>query len=95
MHKSFSPFDEVSMGRPRRQIDTIEVLRLRLEERLSWPQISRRMRLGYGTTFRAYRAAIEALHRPNAVRCNLACPKPQGEGFMESTDSLVGKEVAQ
>jgi len=83
------------MGRPRRQVDTIEVLRLRLEERLSWPQISRRLRLGYGTTFRAYQAAIDALHRPNAVRCNLACPKPQGESFMETTDSPGGVEVVQ
>jgi hypothetical protein len=48
------------MARPRKQVDVVEVLRLRLEGQ-SWPVIARRMRLGLGTVYRAYRHAIEAL----------------------------------
>ncbi len=48
------------MARPRKYVDTDEVLRLRLDG-LSWPQIARRMRLGQGTAYRAYRSAIDKL----------------------------------
>jgi len=48
------------MARPRKRVDTIEVLRLRLAG-FSWPQIARLMALGQGTVYRAYREAIEAL----------------------------------
>ena len=48
------------MARPRKQVDVVEVLRLRLEG-LSWPVIARRTGLGLGTVYRAYRTAIDAL----------------------------------
>lgn len=47
-------------GRPRRNVDTIEILRLRLAG-ASWPQIARRLDLGQGTAYRAYRQAMMAL----------------------------------
>jgi len=43
------------MGRPRRVFDHDEVIRLRDEEHLSWPDISRRTGAGVGTVLRAYR----------------------------------------
>ena len=46
-------YGEVKMGRPRKPIDVVEVLLLRFEG-LSWPEIARRLRLGYGTTYQAY-----------------------------------------
>src|SRR6516165_2070542 len=45
------------MGRPRRIFDRQEVIRLRDEEHLSWPAISRRTRAGIGTVVRAYRSS--------------------------------------
>ena len=48
------------MARPRKQVETLEVLRLRLDG-ISWPCIARRMRLGLGTVYRAYRTAIDSL----------------------------------
>lgn len=46
-------------GRPRREIDTTELLRLRAEG-CSFPQIARRMGLGLGTVHRTYHAATNA-----------------------------------
>ena len=51
-------------GRPRKQIDTDEVLRLRLSG-LSFPQIASRTRLGMATVHRAYQAAT-ALSKTSA-----------------------------
>jgi hypothetical protein len=48
------------MPRPRKPVDAIEVLRLRLGG-LGWPQVARSTGLGQGTVYRAYRKAIEAL----------------------------------
>jgi hypothetical protein len=48
------------MARPRKHVDVVEVLKLRLEG-LSWPVIARRTGLGLGTVYRAYRTAIDAL----------------------------------
>ena len=48
------------MARPRKQVDVLEVLRLRLQG-MSWPEIAARMRLGVGTVYRAYRQAIALL----------------------------------
>jgi len=48
------------MARPRKQVDVVEVLKLRLEG-MSWPVIARRTGLGLGTVYRAYRTAIDAL----------------------------------
>jgi hypothetical protein len=65
------------MARPRKQVDVVEVLRLRLEG-LSWPVIARRMRLGLGTVYRAYRRAIEALkpfQNPSSVRLRTDGPR--------------------
>lgn len=62
-------------GRPRRPVDSAEVVRLRAEGQ-SWPAIARRMRLGVGTVFRAYHAfenRAEAFQNP--VAANLANPK--------------------
>ena len=42
------------MGRPKRVFDRLEVVRLRDEERLSWPAIARRIGVGVGTIVRAY-----------------------------------------
>ena len=42
------------MGRPKRIFDREEVVRLRDEEHLSWPEISRRTAAGVGTVVRAY-----------------------------------------
>lgn len=47
------------MARPRKQVDTAEVLKLRAQG-LSWPAIATRMRLGLGTVYRAYRMATDA-----------------------------------
>lgn len=44
------------LGRRRRVLDRLEVVRLRDQERLSWPQIAARTGLGLGTVVRAYRA---------------------------------------
>jgi len=46
------------MARPRRFVDVAEVSRLR-QLGLSWPAIARKMHLGQGTVFRAYRAAFD------------------------------------
>lgn len=43
------------MGRPKRVFDRQEVIRLRDEVRLSWPEIARRTGAGVGTVVRAYR----------------------------------------
>jgi hypothetical protein len=48
------------MGRPKKSVDVVEVLRLRLTG-LSWPAVARRTHLGQGTVYRAYRMAIDAL----------------------------------
>jgi hypothetical protein len=48
------------LARPRKSIDIVEVLRLRLGGH-SWPQIARSMGLGQETVYRAYRKAIDAL----------------------------------
>ena len=48
------------MARPRKHVEAIEVLRLRLAG-FSWPSIARSMRLGLGTVYRAYRTAIATL----------------------------------
>jgi len=47
------------MGRPRKNFDPDEVVRLR-KSGLSWPAIARRMDLGQGTVFRAYQRAANA-----------------------------------
>ena len=43
------------VGRPRRIFDRATVVRLRDQEHLSWPEISRRTGAGLGTVVRAYR----------------------------------------
>jgi len=49
--------DGKHMGRPRRVFDHHEVARLRDEDRLSWPEIARRIGAGVGTVVRAYQGA--------------------------------------
>src|SRR5215469_16263533 len=70
----------IRMARPRRQVDTLEVLRLRLEGQ-SFPFIARQMNLGLATTYRAYRSAWEAL-RPfqNCAKRRLEVQQASGEG---------------
>ena len=46
--------DGKHLGRPKRIFDREEVVRLRDEEHLSWPAISRRTGAGVGTVVRAY-----------------------------------------
>jgi putative DNA-invertase from lambdoid prophage Rac len=46
--------DGKHLGRPKRVFDREEVVRLRDEEHLSWPEISRRTAAGVGTVVRAY-----------------------------------------
>jgi DNA invertase Pin-like site-specific DNA recombinase len=46
----------IKLGRPRKIVDRLEVVRLRDEERLSWPEIARRTGCGQGTVVRAYRS---------------------------------------
>jgi|ERR1700678_2660550 hypothetical protein len=48
------------MGRPRKNVDAVEVLRLRLQG-LSWRQIAARTNLGLGTVFRAQKSALNSL----------------------------------
>jgi hypothetical protein len=48
------------MARPRKPVDTLQVLALRLEG-ISFPQIARLTGLGQGTVNRAYRTAVERL----------------------------------
>jgi putative DNA-invertase from lambdoid prophage Rac len=43
------------LGRPKRVFDRSEVVRLRDQERLSWPEIARRVDAGIGTVVKAYR----------------------------------------
>jgi DNA invertase Pin-like site-specific DNA recombinase len=43
------------LGRPKRVFDRSEVVRLRDHERLSWPEIARRIDAGIGTVVKAYR----------------------------------------
>ena len=70
------------MGRPRREVDVLEILRLRLE-RVPWPEIASRLHLGQGTAYRAYRSAIDAI-RPfqnaKARKCSGA-PERAGAGI--------------
>jgi len=47
------------MARPRKYVDVAELIGLR-QSGHSWPAIARRMRLGQGTVFRAYRNAISS-----------------------------------
>lgn len=57
------------VGRPRRVLNRAEVVRLRDQERLSWPEIARRTGAGVGTVVRAYRAlngSVEPFHPPRA-----------------------------
>jgi hypothetical protein len=51
---------QTTTGRPRRAIDTAELIRLRKEGR-SFPEIASRLACGVGTVHRAYRAAIDAM----------------------------------
>src|SRR5215831_4348414 len=44
------------IGRPRRVFDRQQVVRLRDQEKRSWPQIARRLGVGVGTVRRAYNA---------------------------------------
>jgi putative DNA-invertase from lambdoid prophage Rac len=44
------------IGRPRRVFDRQQVVRLRDQEKRSWPQIARRLGVGVGTVRRAYEA---------------------------------------
>jgi DNA invertase Pin-like site-specific DNA recombinase len=46
----------VKIGRPRKVFDRDQVVRLRDEDGLSWPEIARRTGLGQGTVVRAYQA---------------------------------------
>lgn len=48
------------MGRPKRVFDRQEVVRLRDEERLSWPEIARRTGVGVGTVVRTYQDLARA-----------------------------------
>lgn len=48
------------LGRPRLVFDRYEVVRLRDELRLSWPEIARRMNLKIATAVRAYRECVNA-----------------------------------
>ena len=48
------------MGRPRKAVDVDEVQRLR-DAGCSWPEIARRMGLGYGTVYRAHRHDLNRL----------------------------------
>ena len=48
------------MGRPRRVFDRNEVVRLRDQERLSWPAIARRTGAGVGTVVKAYQDLANA-----------------------------------
>ncbi len=50
----------VKLGRPRKVFDRQEVVRLRDEEGLSWPEIARKTGLGQGTVVRAYRGLKKA-----------------------------------
>jgi len=69
------------MARPRKPVDVVEVLRFRLAGE-SWPAIARRMRLGLGTVYRAYRQAIDAL-KP------FQNPKPSKIMYRAAGDSSV------
>ena len=58
------------MARPRKQVDLLEVIGRRWAGQ-SFPEIARRMRLGYGTVVRAYRkatVALQAVQNPKAVK---------------------------
>jgi len=48
------------LGRPKRVFDRGEVVRLRDQERLSWPEIARRINAGVGTVVKAYRDLVGA-----------------------------------
>jgi DNA invertase Pin-like site-specific DNA recombinase len=49
-----------TLGRRRRVFDRPAIVRLRDQDKLSWPQIAARTGLGLGTVFRAYRALTDA-----------------------------------
>ncbi len=49
------------VGRPKRIFDREEVVRLRDQERRSWPEIARTLKLGVGTVVRAYQERKNAL----------------------------------
>ena len=48
------------IGRPKRVFDRAQVIALRDQERLSWPAIARRLRIGTGTARRVYAALSDA-----------------------------------
>jgi len=48
------------MARPRKPVDAVEVLRLRLAG-CSWPEVASKMKLGQGSVYRSYRESIDTL----------------------------------
>jgi DNA invertase Pin-like site-specific DNA recombinase len=56
------------MGRPKAIFDRDEVVRLRDEERLSWPQIARQIGAGVGTVVRAYRDLSRKSPPPKSMK---------------------------
>jgi len=73
------------MARPRKNVDTIEILRLRLAG-ASWPVIASRTGLGLGTVYRAYRTAISVLQPFQNPKARTLRTGQAGENI--SADSL-------
>ena len=83
------------MARPRKPVDVIEVLRLRLEG-FSWPCIARQAGLGYGTIYRAYRGALArmaAVQNPKTAKIHqVANPETDQHALHERHHVNIGAE---
>lgn len=79
------------MARPRKHVDTVEVLRLRLDG-LSWRDIAVRMGLGVGTVFRYHQAALNALaaFQNRHTRYATNRPVPLGAASVEDRYEVNG-----
>jgi hypothetical protein len=65
------------MGRPRQKIDTIELIRLRLEGH-SWPSIARKLNAGLATVYRrGWEAAVVLTQSPKANRLQREHSRPE------------------
>jgi len=68
---------EKVVGRPRTKIDTMEIIRLRLEGQ-SWPSIARKLNCGLATVYRrGWGAAVVLTQSPKANRLQREHSRPE------------------
>jgi hypothetical protein len=79
------------MSRPRKNIDVVEVLRLRLQG-LSWREIAATTGLGLGTVFTAQKAALNSLAAFQNRKSRYPAKRPEHQsasGLFATDDQLL------